>query len=143
MLAAMAIGISIIYWPVDWFIRGNLIWNTVPYVLLATGMPFLFKLTKDNSLDANIGELSYPIYMCHALIIGLVLWSPLHDVPFIGSARPLKFVTLFLVIVAAFLLDRLVVLPVDKLRVRFGAKKRIEARPILQDLGAISITGTS
>jgi peptidoglycan/LPS O-acetylase OafA/YrhL len=143
MLAAMAIGISIIYWPVDWFIRGNLIWNTAPYVLLATGMPFLFKLTKDNSLDANIGELSYPIYMCHALIIGLVLWSPLHDVPFIGSARPLKFVTFFLVIVAAFLLDRLVILPVDKLRVRFGAKKRIEARPILQDLGAISITGTS
>jgi peptidoglycan/LPS O-acetylase OafA/YrhL len=132
--------IAIIYWPVEHFIRGSLIWhvwNTVPYLLIATGIPFLFKLTKDNAVDANIGELSYPIYMCHVLIFGLISWSPLNNAPFIGSGWPRYLLTIALVIVAAFVLDRLIVLPIDKLRVRFGAKKRIEASAAFNDMKAV------
>ncbi len=125
-LAAMVLGVAIIYWPIDHVIRGSLIWETVPYILVAVGMPFLFRLTKNISLDANIGELSYPIYMVHNLVIGLILWSPLNTAPFVGTGRPRYVLTIALVIAAAFLLDRLVALPIDRLRVRFGAQKRIE-----------------
>ena len=140
-LAAMVLGVAIIYWPVDHVIRGSLVWETVPYILVAAGMPFLFKLTKDIALDANIGELSYPIYMCHGLIMGLVLWSPLNTAPFIGSGWPRQAVTIALVIGAAFLLDRLVVLPIDKLRTRFGAKKRIDRGVEFGNLRANSPSG--
>jgi peptidoglycan/LPS O-acetylase OafA/YrhL len=127
-LAAMVLGVTVIYWPVDHVIHGSLVWETVPYILVAAGMPFLFKLSKDISLDASIGELSYPIYMGHGLIIGLLLWSPLNTAPFIGSGWPRHVLTIVLVIAGAFLLDRLVVLPIDRLRIRFGAKKRIDLR---------------
>ena len=52
---------AVVDWPVEHVIRGSLVWhvwNTAPYLLIAAGIPFLFKLTKDNALDANIGELS-------------------------------------------------------------------------------------
>ena len=74
-----------------------------------------------SDLDANIGELSYPIYLCHLFIIGLVQWSPLNNVP----TWPRHIFTIILVIVAALLLDRLLVLPLDRLRLKFGAKARI------------------
>jgi peptidoglycan/LPS O-acetylase OafA/YrhL len=121
--------LAILYWPVEHSIRGNPVWhvwNTAPYLLIAAGIPFLFKRTKDNTLDANIGELSYPIYMCHVLVLGLITWSPLSHAPFIGSGWPRYIFSIALVIAAAFFLDRLVVPPIDKLRVRFGAKDRIE-----------------
>ena len=128
-LALMVLVIAVIYWPVDYVIRGNVIWETVPYALFAAGMPFLFKLTKDNMLDANVGELSYPIYMCHGLVLGLVRWSPLNDAPIVGTGWTRAAVTIALVIGMAYLLDRLVVLPVDRLRMRFGAQRRIDPYP--------------
>jgi peptidoglycan/LPS O-acetylase OafA/YrhL len=139
--ALAVLAIAIIYWPVEHVLRGSLIWqvwNTAPYLLIAAGIPFLFKLTKDNALDANIGELSYPIYMCHVLVIGLITWSPLDKEPFIGSGWPRYIFTIMLVIAAAFLLDRLIVLPMDKLRVRFGARNRIEPKAKLSHLDADS-----
>jgi len=81
--------------------------------------PFLFKLTKDNRLDANIGELSYPIYMCHLFVMGLVQWSPLKNA---SLARHI--LTIILVIIVAFLLDRLLILPIHRLRLKFGASIR-------------------
>jgi len=112
--------IAVIYWPIDWVIRGSIIWNTLHYVLIAAGIPFLFKLTKDNRFDANIGELSYPIYMCHLFVMGLVQWSPLKNVP----VWPRHILTIILVIIVAFLLDRLLILPIDRLRLKFGASIR-------------------
>jgi peptidoglycan/LPS O-acetylase OafA/YrhL len=127
-LAGMVLVIAIIYWPIDYMIRGSLFWTTIPYVLVAAGIPFLFKWTKDNALDANIGELSYPIYMCHLLVIGLVKWSPINTMPVLGSGWPRHLLTITLVMITAFLLDRLLVLPLDRLRLQFGAKPRIESR---------------
>jgi peptidoglycan/LPS O-acetylase OafA/YrhL len=127
-IAATVLVIAVIYWPIDWVIRGSIIWNTLPYVLIAAGIPFLFELTKDNTLDANIGELSYPIYMCHLFVMGLVQWSPLNNVP----VWPRHILTIILVIIVAFLLDRLLVLPIDRLRLKFGAKPRIDSSPLEQ-----------
>ena len=137
MLALAVLAIAVSYWPVEHFLRGSPIWNvwnTAPYLLIAAGIPFLFKLTKNSALDANIGELSYPIYMCHVLVFGLITWSPLNDAPIIGSGWPRYILSIVLVIAAAFMLDRLIVLPIDKLRVRFGAKKRIKAETAFGNL---------
>ena len=145
-IAVMVLGLAIIYWPVERFLRGSFvwdIWNAVPYGLIAAGIPFLFKLTKDSAVDANIGELSYPIYMCHCLVIGLIAWSPLNHAPFIGSGWPRHIVTIALVIVAAFVLDRLVALPVDRIRLRFGAKRRIGADTDAYRLSANASIGTA
>jgi peptidoglycan/LPS O-acetylase OafA/YrhL len=133
-IAAMVLVIAIVYWPIDWVFRESLIWNTLPYVLIAVGIPFLFKLTKDNPLDANIGELSYPIYMCHLLVMALVQWSPLNNIPI----WPRHIFTIILVIIAAFLLDRLLVLPIDRLRLKFGAKPRIDSSLLEQDARSAS-----
>lgn len=39
---------------------------------LAIAIPFVFMYTKKSSLDRKIGELSYPVYICHVLMKGLV-----------------------------------------------------------------------
>ena len=54
--------------------------------------------------------------------MGLVQWSPLNNVPL----WPRHILTIILVIIVAFLLDRLLVLPIDRLRLKFGAKPRID-----------------
>lgn len=130
-LAIMVLFIALVYWPIERMLRGSLVWdvwNTVPYALIAGGIPFLFKLTRNNAVDANIGELSYPIYMCHALVLGLIQWSPLNASPFFGVGWPRYILTIVLVMITAFLLDRLIVLPLDEVRIRFGARLRIKSR---------------
>lgn len=42
------------------------------YIFAFISIPYLFKLTKNNKLDNFFGELSYPIYLIHVLIIYLV-----------------------------------------------------------------------
>ena len=146
LFALAVLALAIVYWPVEHFVRGNPIWhvwNTAPYLLIAAGIPFLFKVTRDNALDANIGELSYPIYMCHVLILGLISWSPLNHAPFIGSGWPRYILSIALVIAAAFILDRAIVLPIDKLRVRFGAKNRIEPEAAFASVNADLPAGTT
>jgi peptidoglycan/LPS O-acetylase OafA/YrhL len=43
---------------------------SVSFLMLAVAaIPFLFQSTKDGLLDRHLGELSYPIYICHFLVI--------------------------------------------------------------------------
>lgn len=46
--------------------------------LLIAVLPWLFKITCNNSLDRRVGEYSYPLYLCHVLVFklwGLLQWS--------------------------------------------------------------------
>jgi peptidoglycan/LPS O-acetylase OafA/YrhL len=45
----------------------------VVFAAIAFVAPFLFHAFKDNALDRWIGDLSYPLYLCHLVVIGLVL----------------------------------------------------------------------
>ena len=38
-------------------------------MLTLAAIPCLFRATNDQALDRNLGELSYPIYICHFLVI--------------------------------------------------------------------------
>ncbi len=45
---------------------------------LIAAIPWLFLLTRHNKLDRNVGEYSYPLYLCHVLVFelyGLLAWS--------------------------------------------------------------------
>ncbi|PZO41459.1 MAG: hypothetical protein DCF19_09655 [Pseudanabaena frigida] len=45
------------------------------YILITVTIPFLFNLTKGSKIDNLIGQLSYPMYVIHGLIIGIVINS--------------------------------------------------------------------
>lgn len=45
----------------------------IVYAGIAIAAPFVFNAFKSNALDRWIGDLSYPLYLCHLVIIGLVL----------------------------------------------------------------------
>lgn len=43
------------------------------YAVIACATPFIFSAFKDYSFDRWIGDLSYPMYLCHLLVVGFVL----------------------------------------------------------------------
>ena len=50
----------------------TVIWLNVSFVVaVILIMPFLFKFTRRSKIDHFAGELSYPIYLCHMLVIWL------------------------------------------------------------------------
>jgi peptidoglycan/LPS O-acetylase OafA/YrhL len=98
---------------------------SVAGLMVAIGaIPFLFRLTKDLAIDRNLGELSYPIYICHYLVI----WFLDSVVVFNSSLTRGCAIVASTVIVSAGLLwfvDR----PIDNWRHRRFAAKVSAARP--------------
>ena len=82
------------------------------YALILLGLPFVFLATTTSKLDRWVGELSYPVYLVHFLILTLLRIIP-------GTAA-LGFsegaVALLLSLVAAWLLNVSIANPVEKLR---------------------------
>jgi peptidoglycan/LPS O-acetylase OafA/YrhL len=69
------------------------------YGAIAVLTPFIFNASKDNALDRWIGDLSYPMYLCHLVILALVL---MYEPPFaawvaIGATLGLSALLLVLV----------------------------------------------
>jgi peptidoglycan/LPS O-acetylase OafA/YrhL len=89
--------------------------TAVIILILAFSLPLLFAATKTSALDRRIGELSYPIYLLHIpvgwLVIGLLKrtnWSQMSG-PFLTGA---------ITILASVALTRLVLMPLEKFRLR-------------------------
>jgi peptidoglycan/LPS O-acetylase OafA/YrhL len=75
-------------------------------------LPFLFYATKDMKLDRIIGELSYPFYLCHKLIL-LIFW------PWIAAYCPANFcgaVLTLITILFSWILYRCFEAPIEKWR---------------------------
>ncbi len=83
--------------------------STVYLVLVSISLPILFNYYKNNNTDRNIGELSYPIYICHMLIYyvtRLTIFEGLNNGTFI-----IFYCTLF-----SFLLIKFISNPIEKIR---------------------------
>ncbi len=97
--------------------------NTIPfffndaqlvyYTAVVLCLPFLFALTKDSTTDRVIGELSYPVYLSHLMIIPFfgVLYRPGQPVTTVAAV---VFATLMVSLLAIFVVQ----VPVDRYRGR-------------------------
>lgn len=74
ILTMVTLGFAISYYalPVDPLTKRLLF-----LLVLFLSLPLVFALTKDMKVDKMIGELSYPVYLCHFLVIELLadLWG--------------------------------------------------------------------
>src|SRR6185312_4937098 len=71
------------------------------YVLIALAIPFVFNAFKNFALDRWTGDLSYPLYLVHLLVIGAVLTfipnAPYAAAVAIGGSLALSALTLVLI----------------------------------------------
>jgi peptidoglycan/LPS O-acetylase OafA/YrhL len=96
------------------------------FILFALALPALFDLTKNNNVDRNIGELSYPIYMAHLLVLRFCGWAGnLRGLA--ASVASIAFAALLVVIVER---------PVDRFRQQRARPERV-ATPATSALPAI------
>jgi peptidoglycan/LPS O-acetylase OafA/YrhL len=98
--------------PADWSIDLPKFW--VLYLLFAASVPFIFEATKNVKIDREIGEISYPLYVVHGLVVGLVYfrWSgPQGSVPDAWAAVTLS-------IFAAYIMRQFVETPIERWRNR-------------------------
>ncbi|GAB3576177.1 acyltransferase family protein [Hymenobacter daeguensis] len=97
------------------FVPGTLLRQVAYYGCLAVALPFVFLHTKDTRWLNRLGELSYPVYITHVLVllVAPVLMSRLRI--------PLAYQTAWVVVVSilfSLLLIRYVAEPVERIRQR-------------------------
>jgi peptidoglycan/LPS O-acetylase OafA/YrhL len=83
------------------------------YALFACAVPFIFLVSRKNRLDRWIGELSYPVYMSHMLMLGIIGYHTRW--PHI----PEKFLGLVVAVASiafSVLLARFVIQPIETIR---------------------------
>jgi peptidoglycan/LPS O-acetylase OafA/YrhL len=86
------------------------------YIAFAAALPFLFALSKDSSIDRIVGELSYPLYVCHWTVIAATPYFLRGVIPgYYTSAAAFA-----LVLIAAVTLTVLIEAPAERLRQRFS-----------------------
>jgi peptidoglycan/LPS O-acetylase OafA/YrhL len=94
--------------PADWSIDRPKFW--ILYLAFALAVPFIFEATRRSSFDREVGELSYPLYLVHGLVVGLVYYrwtGPLGSTPDALAAVVLS-------IIAAYAMRQLVEAPIER-----------------------------
>jgi peptidoglycan/LPS O-acetylase OafA/YrhL len=94
------------------------------YVLIALAIPFVFNAFKDFTWDRWIGDLSYPLYLVHLLVIGAVL-------TFIPNAPYAAWVAIGGSLALSGLLLVLIDHPVDRWRQKRAERAAAKSQPVL------------
>jgi len=100
----------------------NVMAHTVMLILIALCIPLLFGAFSRKEWDAAVGNLSYPVYLVHVLIIS-VLTVIFHDSPGIVVA--------FLSLLVAAMITRYVDNPIDRFRQRRIERRSNDPREVL------------
>ncbi|WP_379967854.1 acyltransferase family protein [Epilithonimonas sp. UC225_85] len=79
-------------------------------ILFFTALPFIFILTKRNKIDTYIGELSYPIYISHWLVVIVINYF---KIPYLESSGV---VVVSITIIFSILLNEFIAKKVEKIR---------------------------
>ena len=58
------------FWEIE--ARGDDYHCTLFYLGLALAIPFIFSLSRKSRLDNFLGNLSYPVYLCHGLVVNVL-----------------------------------------------------------------------
>lgn len=88
------------------------------YLVFALGMKGLFELSKSSAIDRYIGELSYPVYMSHVLLLAVLTIASRR----LGVSLANEIV-LPVSIIASLGLLHFVDMPVDRLRAQLFARR--------------------
>ena len=97
--------------------------NWIFYALCCLSIPFLFDLSKSSKFDSRIGELSYPIYVIHILVIGSI--SPFFSVIGLWDNHKGEW-SIIITILVSYILVRLISDPIEM--VRQSRVKKIEQK---------------
>ena len=84
---------------------------TVPYGIMSLLIGVLFHLTAQNTWDRKLGELSYPLYICHLLVINTLA-------TFIGNSDHLAYLSLAISLLLSAVLNELLQKPIDQYRAK-------------------------
>lgn len=95
------------------------------FITIILSIPILFNFLKKNKLDSKIGELSYPVYICHNLV-ALVIYT----VP--GTFLDRSWLITLAVLVFSYLLNRWIAEPIEKYR-----QSRLVAKPNVTNVGVL------
>lgn len=95
------------------------------YLAILVALPFLFEVTRNSVIDRWIGELSYPIYICHILVLTVLLafggLSP--SSPLVGP------VCAAISILLSIVLNLAIAAPVERFRLRQTERARPAGQP--------------
>jgi peptidoglycan/LPS O-acetylase OafA/YrhL len=93
----------------------------------------LFLASRNSRIDSFIGDLSYPTYIVHAAVgMFLAAVTTLAGWAWLAAAVPA-------ILIVAFALHLCVAKPVDRVRVRFGARHRTKPAPSISGIPLPSI----
>ena len=99
------------------YIHSLYLGNATFLLVVALASPHLFYAFRNVRFDSFLGELSYPMYLSHVLVGGVLL--RLHLPAWLTYGNLLYVVA---TLVASTLLVAFIVIPVDRWRTRFGAR---------------------
>lgn len=88
------------------------VFNWFLYIVTFISLPFLFELTKNIKWDNKIGELSYPIYISHMLVISILilLFEDITSNDYYGL------VAMFFTIILSVVLVKYIAEPIEAIR---------------------------
>jgi len=95
-------------------IPGGWITRVLFYAYCFWALPLAFQLTRANRVDRYLGELSYPVYLTHLLVISVALYSG-------WSGTRLAVLIVAMIAAASLALHEVIQQPVDRLRARLVA----------------------
>lgn len=84
------------------------------FVFFLTLLPFTFIFQNNSSLDRHIGNLSYPIYINHMLIIWLITFFT--EIIGVDNRYILSISSVFITIIFAIILNKFLGVPLEKIR---------------------------
>jgi peptidoglycan/LPS O-acetylase OafA/YrhL len=112
VMFAIAIGTMLVFLPKAGLVDELYRWTA--YLSLTVAIPFIFHAFKNVGWDRWIGELSYPLYLCHLFVLALVVAVTGKESVLIGVTASLGVAVLLVVLVEK---------PVDRWR-----QRRVERR---------------
>lgn len=104
---AFFVGIILFYYQ---YFQESYIKNVALFTATVIFIPFAFELTKKSRIDRFLGNLSYPIYISQFLIIKIV------SIKIFPKIIDLGFTALVLIIITAFILDRIIGTSIERYR---------------------------
>ncbi len=81
------------------------------YIAFAISIPYFFLLTKENTFDRFIGELSYPVYITHMIFAKILFSLHIPTIPYLNSLL-ISFPTLMFSVLLVVVIQN----PIDKMR---------------------------